>query len=673
MSTLNTDRAARVGAAIRTFSRRLRRFGFRYDALELRQLLSVAHTGATANPVIQPSVGVMPLFGSTNPTGLSPSQIQSAYGLNQVNFGSVTGNGAGQTIAIVDAYNDTNIASDLQKFDAQYGLQAPASFAQYVENGLVGNNSGWSLETALDVEWAHAMAPAASIVLVEAQPTLSDLLGGVSFASQLPGVSVVSMSWGTQEFAGESAYDSTFTTPAGHNGVTFVASSGDSGTTEYPSASPNVLSVGGTTLNVSSGGNYISETPWNQSGTGTSPFEPQPAWQASATSAAGLSSSGRTTPDVAFNANPSTGVAVYDSVPYSGRSGWFSVGGTSVGAPSWAGLVAVADQGLALNGVGSLSNAQASLYQISSSSFNHPTTGTGSAATTYATATGLGSPKASQVISALVQSHSPSTTQTTVVTPAKSGSASVNHGNIVVVSSPSDPTTTSGGSSSSSSSTSSSSSGTSITALNPTTGGATTSTPTLTPVIIVPAPLPPIVIHLSSSGSPVIAQLVNSALAASEEQPPSTTQFGQALETELQKPFQPRFGPDHNAPWLIDIVEPFQPLDPADAGKGGSDLSPGAVGGWNSQLMMPGAIDAAIEASNGGLVPLAAGSYLSLAKRRLRDGKSWELSTLFGAAFVAATGYRLAMRESERFKTRWLPGRTSSNLGTGRWSGFRGR
>ena len=89
--------------------------------------------------------------------------------------------------------------------------------------------------------------------------------------------------------------------------------------------------------------------------------------------------------------------------------------------------------------------------------------------------------------------------------------------------------------------------------------------------------------------------------------------------------------------------------------------------------MVPGAIDAAIEASNGGLVPLAAGSFLSLAKRRLRDGKTWELSALFGAAVVAAGGYRLAMRESERFKTRWLPGRTSSNLATGRWPGFRGR
>ena len=184
------------------------------DALEVRQLLSVGQTAAAANPiVIQPAISATPLFGSSSPTGLSPSQVQSAYGLNQISFGSVTGNGAGQTIAIIDAYIDPNIASDLQKFDSQYGLQAPPSFTQYVQNGFLPTDAGWSLETALDVEWAHAMAPAANIVLVEAQPTLNDLFSAVSFASHLPGVSVVSMSWGASEFAGESAYDSIFTTP----------------------------------------------------------------------------------------------------------------------------------------------------------------------------------------------------------------------------------------------------------------------------------------------------------------------------------------------------------------------------------------------------------------------------------------------------------------------------
>ena len=669
MSTLSSSGAARVGAAIRTVSRRFRRFAFRYDTLEVRQLLSVGHTAAQANPIVQPAISAMPLFGSSTPTGLSPSAVQTAYGINQVSFGGVTGNGAGQTIAIIDANYDPTIASDLQKFDSQYGLQAPPSFTQYVQNGSLPTDAGWALETALDVEWAHAMAPAANIVLVQAQPTLNDLFSAVSFASHLPGVSVVSMSWGASEFAGESAYDSVFTTPAGHNGVTFVASSGDSGTTEYPSASPNVLSVGGTTLTVTTQGTYVSESPWSGSGTGTSPFESQPSWQAAAASAAGLSSTGRTTPDVSFAANPSTGVSVYDSVPYAGRAGWFTVGGTSVGAPAWAGLVAIANQGLAQMGVGSLTNAQASLYQVSTFAFNHPSTGGSASSTLFAAGTGLGSPKASQIVSGLVQLNSPgaSVVSTTTVAAAKSTGKPVNHVNVVIAS-PSDPTTVSGGSSTSSSTTS----GTEITALNPTTLS-TSRTPTVVQVILVPVPLPPIAFHLGSSGSPVLAQIVNSPLAASEEQPPSTNIFGQARETELQKPFELPSGHRSDLPWMIDAVEPFQPLDPADAPKAKPDLGPAAVGGWQSQFLSPFAVDSAIEASNGGLFPLASLDLLTRARRRLGETKTWELSTVFGAAVVALGGFHLAMRESTRFKTRWLPSRALSNFPTGRWPGFRGR
>jgi hypothetical protein len=667
VSTLSSSGAARVGAAIRTVSRRLRRFAFRYDALEVRQLLSMGQPAAATNPiVVQPAISASPLFGSASPTGYSPSTIQSAYGANQVSFGNVTGNGAGQTIAIIDAYFDPNIASDLQKFDSQYGLQSPPSFTQYVQNGFLPTDAGWSLETALDVEWAHAMAPGANIVLVEAQPTLNDLFSAVSFASHLPGVSVVSMSWGAGEFAGESSYDSVFTTPAGHNGVTFVASSGDSGTTEYPSASPNVLSVGGTTLTVTSQGTYVSESPWSGSGTGTSPFESQPAFQASAASAAGLPSTGRTTPDVSFAGNPSTGVSVYDSVPYAGRAGWFTVGGTSVGAPAWAGLVAIANQGLAQMGVGSLTNAQASLYQVSTFAFNHPSTGS-SASTTFALGTGLGSPKASQVVSALVQLNTPHTSvsTTTTVAAAKSTGKPVDHVNVVITS-PSDPTTVSGGSSSGSSTTS----GIEITVL---TTSSSSSTPTVVQVILVPVPLPPIAFHLGSSGSPVLAQIVNSSLAAQQEQPPSTNIFGQAKETELQKPLELPSSHRSDLPWMIDVVEPFQPLDPADAPKAKPDPGAAPLGGWPSSPLSPFAVDSAIEESNGGLFPLASRDLLIRAKRRLGETKTWELSTVFGAAAVALGGFHMAMRESERFKTRWLPSRADSRFPTGRWPGFRGR
>ena len=309
--------------------------------------------------------------GST--TGLSPSQVKTAYGVNEIAFeGNVVGNGAGQTIAIVDAFFDPNIQSDLSTFDAQFGLAAPPSFTQFVESGLRTENASWALETALDVEWAHAIAPAANIVLVEAAPDLTDLLSGVSFASSLRGVSVVSLSWGASEFSGESSFDGVFTTPSGHNGITFVASSGDSAVVEYPSASPNVLSVGGTTLNVTSNGTYVSETAWSDSGGGLSAFEPGQSFQTAALTASGLPTTARATPDVAFDANPSTGVSVFDSV---GGLGWVTVGGTSVGAASWSGLIAIADQGLALAGKGSLSNAQTDLYQLPSSDFNDITSG----------------------------------------------------------------------------------------------------------------------------------------------------------------------------------------------------------------------------------------------------------------------------------------------------------
>ncbi len=269
------------------------------------------------------------------PTGYTPSQIRSAYGVNLLgNFGSTPANGTGQTIAIIDAYYDPNISADLATFDSQYKLSAPPTFTQYVETGLRQDNAGWAMETALDVEWAHAIAPGANIALVEAQPDLSDLFSAVTFASGLSGVSVVSMSWGSGEFSGETSYDSVFTTPTGHNGVTFVASSGDSSTVEYPSVSPNVLAVGGTSLVANSAGTYVSETGWSSSGGGTSLYEPKPAWQTN-----GLSSTARTTPDVAWDAaitaptGNSPGVSVYDSVPDSGQYGWFAVGGTSVAPP----------------------------------------------------------------------------------------------------------------------------------------------------------------------------------------------------------------------------------------------------------------------------------------------------------------------------------------------------
>ena len=244
------------------------------------------------------------------------------------------------------------------------------------------------------------------------------------------------MSWGTTEFWGESAYDSYFTTP----GVTFVAASGDSGAgygPMYPAVSPYVLAVGGTTLTLA-GSTYVSETGWSGSTGGFSGFdsdwqtyEPEPTYQTAALQAAGLNYGVRTNPDVSFNANPNTGVAVYDSVPYSGQSGWFQVGGTSAAAPAWAGLVAIADQGLATGGKGALSGTQvqADLYDLPSSDFNDITTGfNGYYATSgYNLVTGLGSPKANLVIAGILHANGVSegsvATQVTALTPTSHVSA----------------------------------------------------------------------------------------------------------------------------------------------------------------------------------------------------------------------------------------------------------
>ena len=270
------------------------------------------------------------------------------------------------------------------------------------------------------MEWAHAIAPAANIVLVEAASSnLNSLFSAVSYASKLPGVGVVSMSWGTQEFWGEQQYDSIFTTPAGHTGVTYVASSGDSGAwygPMYPSVSPNVLAVGGTSLTLNSNGSYGSETGWSGSTGGFSgtdmgfwSYEAAPSYQVAAQASVGLNYGVRTTPDVSFNADPNTGVAVYDSVSYSGQSGWFEVGGTSAAAPAWAGLVAITDQGLATGGKGTLTTTQTltDLYSLPSSDFNDITSGFNgySATPGYDLVTGLGTPKSNLLVAGLLSAN----------------------------------------------------------------------------------------------------------------------------------------------------------------------------------------------------------------------------------------------------------------------------
>lgn len=352
--------------------------------------------------------------------GFTPTQIQHAYG-----FDTITGNGAGQTIAIVDAFNDPNIAADVAVFDAQFGLSPIDLTVVNQDGGSVkglATDTGWAGEISLDVEWAHAMAPAAKILLVESNDdTLSNLLAAVTYARNVAGVSVVSMSWGGSEFRAEAKYDNVFSTPAGHQGVTFIASAGDSGSAvaEWPSSSPNVVSVGGTSLNVlDNAGTYGGETSWDGSGGGISQYENQPAYQNDA-QLTGI----RTAPDVSYDADPNTGFAVYDSLNDQGYVGWQEVGGTSAGAPQWASLIAIANQRRVATGNSTLDGATGTLPTLYKA-YGDPTTETGYAAYTtvyndvidgggarhrfgaaaagYDTVTGLGTPQVASVVDQLV-------------------------------------------------------------------------------------------------------------------------------------------------------------------------------------------------------------------------------------------------------------------------------
>jgi hypothetical protein len=350
--------------------------------------------------------------GSPSPNAYTPAQFQQAYGFGPTQFtDGIKGDGFGQTIAIVDAYNDTNITGDLQAFDKQFNLPTPPSFQVVALGGPFegtdpagpGTNN-WEAEEALDVEWAHAMAPGASIVLVETLDNSDgNLYAGVRFAASLPDVSVVSMSWGRGEGLFDLFDNSIFTTPGGHGGVTFVAGSGDNGTISYPAASPNVLGVGGTNINLDGNNNTSSETAWSGSGGGVSQYEFLPSYQDGAVPSG---TTRRASPDVAYNAGP--GVAVYDSYNNGTKTPWSSIGGTSAGAPQWSALIAIANQGRALYGLPTLDGPSQTLpliYSASSLDFNDITSGSNqgySARPGYDMVTGLGSPKADLVVYSLI-------------------------------------------------------------------------------------------------------------------------------------------------------------------------------------------------------------------------------------------------------------------------------
>jgi kumamolisin len=267
------------------------------------------------------------------PAGETPASLKAVYNLPEL--------GGGGIIALVGAFDYPTAENDLNVFSTTMGL-GPCTIANgcfqmiYASGKKPKANCGWAQEAALDIEWAHAMAPNAKIVLVEAASnSFTDLFKAVDVASQKVkdgGRGQVSMSWGGSEFSGETSYDSHFKT----SGVVFFAASGDTGgATIYPSVSPYVVAAGGTSVNRTSQG--VTETGWSGSGGGPSKYVPRPSWQLGV-----VNSTQRGSPDMSFDADPNTGVSVYDSTRCQGMSGWMVFGGTSVSSPALAGIVNLA-------------------------------------------------------------------------------------------------------------------------------------------------------------------------------------------------------------------------------------------------------------------------------------------------------------------------------------------
>jgi subtilase family serine protease len=298
---------------------------------------SLAAHGAWARDVDRrvhrPHSAVSPR-ATSSPRGLTPDQVKEAYG-----FSTSPTAGAGQTVAVVIPYDHPNAEKDLKAFSKQFGLPACTTanrcFKKVDSKGgkhWPSRDKTWSVEAALDVQWAHAIAPGAKILLVEAKSDrLSDVLRAHDYATRK--ARYVSNSWGLDEFAGQSRHNSHFDRP----GVSIFVASGDDGAGPgpgYPATAPGAIAVGATTLS-GVGTASLSETGWSGSGGGCSQYEPAAQAQAAYPGYAAMGCSGRrAAPDVSLVGDPRSGVSVYNS--YKTSRPWTSLGGTSASTPMWA-------------------------------------------------------------------------------------------------------------------------------------------------------------------------------------------------------------------------------------------------------------------------------------------------------------------------------------------------
>jgi len=384
--------------------------------------------------------GTTPLTTTIKGTVYTPAQIRAAYGLSALPAAGASLSaaqkaelGAGQTIYLVDAYHDASALSDLNAFSTKFGLPtcssvaitsnaklaaAPSSctFSQVysstrgtVTTTVPAYNAVWAPESKLDVQWAHAIAPLARIVLIEMPSAMSNAILDANTLAKNLGPGAVSMSFGSAEAGWASTTDSYFV----GTGMTFVAAAGDSGAQVlWPAVSPNVLAVGGTSTNVSTTGSRI-EIAWSGSGGGMSAYEALPAWQSGVTPAGGGALARRAVPDVAFNASPMTGEYVAVTLPGKATV-WSAYGGTSIAAPQWAGLVAVANAIRANNAKAALGDVHALIYKSIAAvpgtyaaamhdvvEGTNGTCATCKAGSGYDQATGWGTPNASQLFQVL--------------------------------------------------------------------------------------------------------------------------------------------------------------------------------------------------------------------------------------------------------------------------------
>jgi subtilase family serine protease len=317
------------------------------------------------------------------PDGYNPSQIRSAYGLS--------GSAAGRTVAIVDAYNDPTAEADLAVYRSTFGLPACTTangcFRKASQTGTTAypaKNASWAQEISLDLDMVSAVCPTCHILLVEAKsPAVTNLGIGVNQAAKTTGVVAISNSYG-----GPDASDATYGKYYRHPGIAVTAATGDYGYegAAYPAASAYVVGVGGTSLSKASNARGWTETTWTGAGSGCSAYN-----AAVAPASAGTGCAKRAMADVSAVADPATGVAVYDSTPYQGMSGWLVFGGTSAGAPIIASVFALS---------GRTTGYPAALYSHAGSLYDVTTGSNGSCSPTqlcHARAgwdgpTGLGTP-----------------------------------------------------------------------------------------------------------------------------------------------------------------------------------------------------------------------------------------------------------------------------------------